>query len=338
MDQTVNITEISGPPNLYPGFVNVALRSLVPGTRAPCPIRLEAWASHLQRLRLVIAKEAGALIEAAWRDHLLQEGVTHAFIALEDLDVFQDYLSRHTHVLLAQGSQDPRQDPRQGHSLVYELALCSMKSAMLDPRNGRRLGMGVTTVRQVMDMIWDDERTRSGLLRVLTGDKQLYTHSLNVTLLGAGFARAQGWPREQAENLAVALFFHDLGLMDSRPGDIADDALCQSRQESTLREHPLASQRFLSKVPGLALETLETVLNHHENLDGSGYPRGLTAPDLPPLSRLARIVDTYESSTSGCGAVEAVSPFAALRRMRDLMAAQLDQRMLEDFVRFIGHI
>jgi HD-GYP domain-containing protein (c-di-GMP phosphodiesterase class II) len=334
MDQTVNITEISAPPNLYPGFINVALRSLVAGTRAPCPIRLEAWASHLQRLRLVIAKETGAMIEQAWREHLLAQGVTQSFIALEDLELFQDYLSRHTAVLLGRDSKDPR----QGHSLVYELALCSIKSAMLDPRNGRRLGMGATTVRQVMDMIWDDEHTRSGLLRVLTGDKQLYTHSLNVTLLGAGFARAQGWPRDQAENLAVALFFHDLGLMDNREGDINDDALCQSRMESALRNHPLASQRFLSKVPGLALETLETVLNHHENLDGSGYPRGLKAVDLPPPSRLARIVDTYESSTSGCGSGEAVSPFVALRRMRDEMSAQLDQRMLEDFVRFIGQI
>ncbi len=334
MNQPISITEVTAPPNLYPGFVNISLRALVPNTLAPCSVRLEAWSGHLQHLRLITALEAGAKVKESWRDHLINEGVTHAFIALDDLELFQDYLARHTHKLLAQDASDPD----LGHCLVYEQALCSIKTAMLDPRNGRRLGMGVTTVRQIMGMMWDDEHTRSGMLRVLTSDKQLYTHSLNVTLLGVGFARARSWPRQQAENLGVALFFHDLGLMDQNQPDLQREALCHPRHDAELRNHPLISQRFLSRVPGMALETLETIANHHENLDGSGYPRGLKAADLPPASRLARIVDFYESATSGCGYKEVLTPFAALRLLRGEMASQVDQRILEDFVRFIGHI
>lgn len=115
MDRTVNTTEISAPPNLI-SRLRQRGHALVwwPAPAPSCPIRLEAWTSHLRHLRLAIAKEVGTMIEAAWRDHLVQEGVTHAFIALEDLEIFQDYLSRHTHVFLGKDSKDPPRGAQPG--------------------------------------------------------------------------------------------------------------------------------------------------------------------------------------------------------------------------------
>jgi HD-GYP domain-containing protein (c-di-GMP phosphodiesterase class II) len=332
MSDNLVTTEVSAPPNLYPGFVNVSLRSLLPDSLLPCELRLEAWAAQQQQLRLVTALAPGAKVNGAWLKHLLNEDVKHGFIAMDDLDNFQDYLLANMNQVLTD------QDPRRGHYLAYEQALCSIKSAMLDPRNGRRLARGATTVRQIMGTFWEDDKTRQGLLRVLTSDKQLYTHSLNATLLGAGFAHFLGWNRKQAEHVGIALFFHDLGLMEGNEGNPNQPALCRHRNEADMHFHPQATLRFLSQVPGLAREVLEIVLNHHENLDGSGYPRRRKSYQLNPAARLARMVDFYESATSGCGGLEVVSPFVALRQMRFDMAAQLDQDMLEHFVRFLGHI
>lgn len=332
MSPGVATTEISAPANLYPGFINVSLRSLLPDTQLPCELRLEAWAAEQQRLRLVTALRPGAKVPGVWLDNLLKEEVKHGFIAMDDLDNFQDYLMDHMGRVISD------RDPMQGHYLVYEQALCSIKSAMLDPRNGRRLARGATTVRQMMSGFWNDARTRNGLLRVLTSDKQLYTHSLNTTLLGVGFAQSLGWGLEQAEHLGVALFFHDLGLMEGSDGDPDNMLLCRHRNEEDMRGHPQATLRFLSQVPGLSREVADIVLNHHENLDGSGYPRRLRSDQLNPACRLARLVDVYESGTSGCGGAEVYTPFAALRHMRFDMGVQLDQPMLESFVRFLGLI
>ncbi len=332
MTAVLNTTEISAPPNLYPGFINISLRALVPGTRLNCDLWLEAWSAAQQRVRLVTALKAGSEVAGGWLSKLIKEEVRNGFLSLDDLDRYQDYLLEHMHEHLF------GQDPRLGHCLVYEQALCSIKSAMLDPRNGRRLARGAATVRQILETMWDDENTRDGLLRVLTGDKQLYTHSLNATLLGVGFAHSLGWSREQTEALGIALFFHDLGLMDKADGLLHHSMLCASRSDAEIRAHPLISERFLSKVTGLTMLTRDIVAQHHENLDGSGYPAGLKAQDLGPASRLARIIDFYESATSGCGSLEVVSPFGALRKMRFDMAAQLDQSLLESFVRFLGHL
>jgi HD-GYP domain-containing protein (c-di-GMP phosphodiesterase class II) len=331
MTQALSTVQVSALPNLYPGYAHFSLRALVPESRCPCTLRLEAYNAASQRLRLVVAQEAGARLEEAWLTRLLQAGIQHAYIAQDDLERLQEYLRSQAGRLLARDSQDWRLQ----HSLIYEQALCSLKSAMLEPRNGRRLAAGVATVRQLLDLVWQDDRARQGLLKVMTSDGRLAKHCLNVCLLGLGVARDQGWPRQEAQNLGLALFFHDLGLAE-QPGGSDCSIMEPTGDEDGLREHPRLSRDFLGAVPELAPEVLDTVLCHHENLDGSGYPRGLASPALSPSARLARIVDFYETVTADRGDCQALSPFEALSRMRREMNTQLDQELLDALVRFLG--
>jgi HD-GYP domain-containing protein (c-di-GMP phosphodiesterase class II) len=333
MTQAFQTVQVSALPNLYPGYVHVSLRALVPGSRGPCTLRLEAFSAASQRLRLVVAHEAGAWLDETWLTRLLQAGMQHAYIAQDDLDLFQEYLRAQASRLLA---RDP-QDARLQHCLVYEQALCALKAAMLEPRNGRRLASGVATVRQLLDLVWQDERARHGLLKVMASDGRLAKHCLNVCLLGLGVARDQGWPRQQVENLGLALFFHDLGLAEL-PGGADCSLQDPAAADAKLRQHPRLSREFLGAVPDLAPEVLEIVLNHHENLDGSGYPQGLRAPRLSLGARLARVVDYYETATAGWSGRQGLSPFEALRGLRREMHGQVDQELLEALVRFLGHV
>lgn len=333
MNQGISTIEVSALPNLYPGYVHFSLRSLVPNSRCPCSLRLEAYHSASQRLRLVLGQEAGARLDGTWLARLLAAGIHHAYILQDDLERLEEYLR----VQAARLSPETDLDSELQHCLVYEQALCAIKAAMLQPRNGRRLAQGVSTVRQIIEQIWRDDGARQGLLKVMTSDGRLAKHCLNVCLLGVGLARSLGWPRPQAENLGVALFFHDLGLAeqdresrDCSP-ELPDDA------DPALRQHPMLSRDFLGRVPDLAPEVLDTVLNHHENLDGSGYPRGLDGQGLSPAARLARLVDFYETSTAGRGGCPACTPFEALSLMRREMKDKLDQDLLEALVRFLGH-
>lgn len=326
-------TEICGPPNLYPGFVHFSLRALAPGGDAPCQVRLEAFNPAYGGLHLVKVMEPGDEIRPPWRQRLLESGVVHAYVSLTDLDLLLAYLGRNAQELLSQASGD---DPQQGYLMVYEHALCALKAAMLDPRNGRRLGLGAATVRQLVDSLWDDQNTRLGLLKILAKDQELASHSLNTCLLAVGYACQQGWSRQAAANLGLAMFYHDLGLVEmGNPGP--DDPLGAGlREGARLEKHPEMAASFLAQVPGLDPEVMAIVLAHHENLDGSGYPRGLAGGQLPPAVRLARIVDVYETATSGAAGRPALPPFSVLLIMRRELGMWLDLAMLESFVRFLG--
>jgi HD-GYP domain-containing protein (c-di-GMP phosphodiesterase class II) len=330
--EDIATTKIDAPPKLYPGFLYFSLAALVPGSKVSFEVRLEGANPATGHVRLLPVLTPGKEVEKHWRDGLLEQGVDRAYAAVDDLEALQNYFFAHTQKALQSGELPPR----ERHVLVYENALCSIKAAMLDPRNGRRLSQGVATVRQLIDLVWDDDLARGGMLEVMARDRQLFTHSLNVCLLGVGYARTAGWPRPEVNSLGLALFFHDLGLAELAETGASLEGAINGEEQSILKNHPRRSHQFLSRLPGIDYQALDTVLCHHENLDGSGYPRRLERDALSPHARLARIVDQYESMTGGHLRHKVQTPFDTLRHMRNDLRNQLDQGILEKFVLFLG--
>lgn len=329
----VRTIEVASPPNLYPGYVYFSLRALIPGSTAPCTVRLETLNPSSEELQLFSVLAPGQPVHGAWLKAILNEGVEQGYVSADDLDALQQYLHQTTRAAIEEGTLDPQ----ARHHLVYENALCSIKAAILDPNNGRRLSMGVATVRHMIDYLWDDDTARSGMLTVMARDRQLFSHSLNVCLLGVGFARTERWPREEVDALGIALFFHDLGLAGIWEKMSAGSGNSITEEDRyAIREHPNTSRKFLRGLDGLSPSALEIVRNHHENLDGSGFPRGLHGDQLSNSARLARITDCYDSLTSGNFAHARQTPFTSLKTMRVNMCNHLDQVMLESFVRFLG--
>lgn len=327
----VKPVERASQPKLYPGFVYFSLQSLIPRTKNPCDIYFEAFIERLGRVRLIPALKKGQMINREWLSDILDQGLLHSYIRQDDIDLLQEYLFSRSKAETGELPLEQRQ------ALLYESALCSIKSAMLEPRNGRRLAVGVGTVRRLLNSVWDCDAARSSLLKVMTSDRNIFVHSLNSCLLGASFAHHLGWAQGDAEELAVALFFHDLALVDNLESDQQDFSHFALNRESSDIRHPIRSRDYLSLLPELSPRVLDTVQNHHENLDGTGYPRGVSADNLSAAARIARIIDYYELHTSSAEGV-ALAPFMALRTMQTEKAAKLDQRLIQDFIRFLGKI
>jgi HD-GYP domain-containing protein (c-di-GMP phosphodiesterase class II) len=324
----MQITEVEAPPNLYQGYMYFSLSVLVPGSSAPCAIHLEAYNQNLGRVRLVQAISSGDTIREEWLSRLLREGVGQAYINLDDLPALQAYLHERIEELL-------EEDLEQANRMVYENALCAIKSAMLDPKNGRRLAMAAAAVREMIQHLWVNEKARKDMLKVMTTSQELFTHSVNVCLLGIGLAITLGWERDQVEDLGLALFFHDLGLAEESAKAEGYRPVC-AEGEAGHRDHPDESANYLTDMPGANPTILEAVRSHHENLDGTGFPRGLEGYSVSSAARLLRVVDLYELATSGCLKPESLSPFSALQLMRYEMRDQLDQEIVGAFVLFLG--
>ncbi|ADK85104.1 metal dependent phosphohydrolase [Desulfarculus baarsii DSM 2075] len=326
------MAEQGAQPKLYPGFVYFSLRTLIPETLLPCDVYFEAFIERLGRTRLIPALKKGQPINGQWLDDLLEQGLTHSYAKQEDLEALQEYLFNKSRIELDNLSMEQRQE------LLYESALCSIKSAMMEPRNGRRLAVGVRTVRRLLDCVWDCDEARKSLLKVMTSDRNIFVHSLNCCLLGASFAHHLGWSQEQAEQLAVALFFHDLALVDNLDhGEQHEDINFDLNRENSDQFHPIRSRDYLSILPELSPQVLDTVQNHHENLDGTGYPRKTSANQLSVAARIARIIDYYELHTSSAEG-KALAPFLALRAMQTEYAHGMDQRLVAEFIRFLGKV
>src|SRR5579871_1824040 len=120
-----------------------------------------------------------------------------------------------------------------------------------------------------------------------------YRHCLFVTGYAVAFAQHLGMREKDQRRLTRAALLHDVGkafipitILD-KPGLITDQEM------SEMRKHPLLGYQALATQGGFPPEMLDVVLHHHEFLDGSGYPDGLTASEISDIVRLTTIVDIY---------------------------------------------
>jgi putative nucleotidyltransferase with HDIG domain len=120
-----------------------------------------------------------------------------------------------------------------------------------------------------------------------------FQHCLLVTGMAVGFASDIGFAAADVMRLGMAATLHDIGkaqiplsILD-KPGRLDPD------EELIMKRHPVTGYELLKDVPGISAESLAGVRHHHEYLDGSGYPDGLTAPEIPDLVRMLTISDIF---------------------------------------------
>ena len=122
-------------------------------------------------------------------------------------------------------------------------------------------------------------------------------HSGRVCVYAIALARALGLPQEQISVIARGAYLHDIGKMAVpaeiwfKPGKLDPDEVAE------MREHPYRGYKMICDSPFLT-EPAQIVYSHHENYDGSGYPRGLRGSEIPLGARLVAIANTLDVITS----------------------------------------
>jgi HD-GYP domain-containing protein (c-di-GMP phosphodiesterase class II) len=122
-------------------------------------------------------------------------------------------------------------------------------------------------------------------------------HSDRVSAIATEIAGVLGLEAEAVRDLHRAARLHDIGKLAisnrilDRPGRLTDE------EYVSIRQHPVVTHRILERVPGFS-ELAPVASAHHERLDGSGYPRGLSAGELTIPMRVLAVADVYEALTA----------------------------------------
>jgi hypothetical protein len=121
---------------------------------------------------------------------------------------------------------------------------------------------------------------------------EIYQHSLVILVISVYVARCEGMRLEEEEYLAVAALFHDIGLLHIDPA-LLDPAHRMSNEERRhLYAHPLSAYLLLREFPALSRAIADAVLEHHERMDGRGYPRGLPGDKISRYGQILAIAET----------------------------------------------
>jgi len=178
------------------------------------------------------------------------------------------------------------------------------------------------------------------LLTLNNKDDYTYQHSVQVGMISYYIAKWMGKTKEEAAFAGKAGYLHDIGKSRidrhilQKPGRLTDEEFEQVKRHA---EHGYELIRASRLPEELALAALQ----HHERLDGSGYPQGLRAKKIHPLSKIVAVADIYSAMISNRVYQQKQDLLHVLKELHQLSFGKLDPKITQVFIRhmipnFIG--
>jgi hypothetical protein len=127
----------------------------------------------------------------------------------------------------------------------------------------------------------------------------LFDHSILMSLLCAHLVRESGGAKADVREAAVAGLLHDLGMLHIAPGLLDSEERLSGDELRPVYVHPLTSSMLVDRFPEYSKEIVRAIVEHHERLDGSGYPRGLAGDAISPLGRVLALAEVVTAMFDG---------------------------------------
>ena len=194
----------------------------------------------------------------------------------------------------------PFEDELPAAKLVYTAAKTVIEEAMLDVRMGRDINMDAVNqvVSEMADSVLRNPDALTSLSRLKHFDEYTFFHSVNTSLLALSLGRNLGIDDALLHKLGVGTLLHDIGKTKvpleilNKPGRYED------HEFEIMKQHVMRGAEVLSGTTGLTDNFLKPALEHHERVDGTGYPYRRQKSDLSQFGMMAAVVDIYDAITS----------------------------------------
>jgi len=173
----------------------------------------------------------------------------------------------------------------------------------------------------------------TAVMRALqTHDDYTFVHSLSVSSVLAFFGREIGIRDGDLGVMAQAGFAHDFGKRVMPHAILYKPGLLDTSQMVVIRRHAQAAGEILRRSEGIPAEVINVAERHHERLNGTGYPNGLTGAEIDDLSMVAAIGDVFSALIDNRCYKPRYAPQEALRMLRDMAGPHLEPHHVAKFV------
>ncbi len=175
-------------------------------------------------------------------------------------------------------------------------------------------------------------------LLVALADKDAYTemHTRRVALRAVQVGEELRLPPWRLRDLAVGGLLHDIGKLSLSDAILKKPATLTPDEYDAVKTHPEAGHQLLRRLGGYPDGVLGLVRDHHERLDGSGYPQGLREAEIPVDVRILAVCDVYDALISTRVYREGWSHERAFGLLRDAAGTQFDPRCVEALAQVLG--
>ncbi len=198
----------------------------------------------------------------------------------------------------------------------------------------------IARVEEVVDeMVESMVRNPDALMwvaRLRERDLTTYGHGLQVAVYLVAFGRHLGFPRAELAQLGTIGLLLDIGKMKLPRELLEKQGKLTTEEFEAAKSHVTLGLEILSATPNWPVEVLEGIAQHHERMNGGGYPQGHKAEAIGIFGRMAGIADCFAALTKSRPYAEAVSSYEALRNITGWGGDYFHAPLTEQFVQAIG--
>ncbi|MFO1321924.1 MAG: HD-GYP domain-containing protein [Burkholderiales bacterium] len=219
---------------------------------------------------------------------------------------------------------------KQAHQLVRQV--------MQDVRLGNAVQLEriEPVVESITASILRNSGALIGLSQIKTADEYTFLHSVSVCTLMVAFCRSLELDAELTHQAGIGGLLHDTGKMKTpleilnKPGKLTDEEF------AVIKRHPQDGYDVLVQTPQIGPTPLAITIQHHERMDGSGYPNRLPGDKIETLAQMAAIVDVYDAITADRCYHKGIQPTDALRKIFEWSKFHFNPQLAQAFMRCIG--
>lgn len=169
----------------------------------------------------------------------------------------------------------------------------------------------------VTEYLMRDKLNINAFMRRLSDEHDPATHAVNTMSVGLWLwiKTSEKLQRKDLDNLALGLISHDIGMSKIPPFLLTRQGPLKQEERDKVLMHVLAGAKIVQKMDLGANEVVQACLEHHERLDGSGYPQKLKADQIKRVGRIAALADSFSAMISKRPWAQAKKPIDAANEL-----------------------
>jgi len=216
--------------------------------------------------------------------------------------------------------------------VVYSKATMALDKLFKNPETLGNYEVSKEVVNDLVENILDDNFTIKSLMSIAAHDYYTHTHSLNVAIYSLALGAYLKLDREALSELGEAALLHDLGKSKIDLDIINKNGALSEAEFKKMKAHPSLGHALGIKIGIKNKKVLDAIRHHHEKMDGSGYPYGLSMDDIPLYAKIVGLCDIFDALTSKRSYKEPMTTFDALKLIKVQMKDHVDIKLLQKII------
>ncbi len=222
---------------------------------------------------------------------------------------------------------------------VYQAAKTVIQEAMHDTRLGRALNVDAVraVVTNMTDSVFRNPDALSSLSRLKRFDEYTFYHSVNTSLLAMSLGQSLGFDRAAIHLAGVGTLLHDIGKTKVPLEILNKPGRFEAHEMEIMKQHVLRGVEVLASTTDLGDSYIQPALEHHERVNGAGYPHRRARKDISQFGLITAIVDIYDAMTSDRCYHKGQPAHQALQLLYRLsLEGHLDPTLVQRFIQIVG--